>query len=206
MTDQEKIAFVLGDLVEVFKVIEMEPDTYSAVVELNTGWCGMVATIAGYILKEKYNITGLKVRSHPIHIFLGHNGKNYDTIFPHGYQEDITKLWLLENNGLSTKIVETDVGSEANKGWWDWEFIALARTMYKRHGVNPPNYFGSFIDGAVRETKTEQIINRKIHMENREKAVKFLPKTIPINIKNYPSFFLTLKLQDNLYNNARLLS
>lgn len=205
MTDQEKIAFVLGDLVEVFKVIQMEPDTPTTVVNLNTGWCGMVATIAGYILKEKYGVKDLEVCSHPIHIFLGYEGVYYDTIFPFGYQSDILKLWGLKENDLPEMICACPVGEEPNKGRWDWEFITLAKTMYRRHDVPPPSYFDNWIKETETRTTTDLCRKQKSAMEKRYQVVGFLPMTQLKNVKDHPSFFIHLSKERFLYDQTGLL-
>lgn len=206
MTDKDKIAFVLGDLIEVFKVIQMEPDTQTTVNTLNSGWCGMVATIAGYILKEKYGVKDLTVCSHPIHIFLGHEGRYYDTIFPFGYQSDILELWGLKEHQLKASICSCPVGEEPNKGWWDWEFIALASAMYKRHKVNPPSHFANWIKETEDRTTTPSSLKQKAAMDERLKVVKFLPATQFKNIKDHPLFFDHLRQQEYLYDYARIIS
>lgn len=172
---------VLNDFVKVYSVIEAV-DELTAIKDINAGWCGMVASIVGYLLTHRYKVPNVEIHSHAHHIWLHVNGKDYDTMFPEGYSKPVIEVWKLKQNGWNTEIVSVKQGDEANKGWWDWGFIAVFKAMFDRHQQPYPDYFDSYIKGAER-FKGKENLERKAITEKRLKVAMTLPVVLTGEVK-----------------------
>lgn len=103
------ISKVLTEFVQAYVNIR-NVQHHKAVQFLNSGHCYVVATMAQYVLKERYDIK-VNLMSHCHHSFIEYEGRHYDTIFPTGYPLDIAKVWKLEEAACRTELDHLEEGS-----------------------------------------------------------------------------------------------
>lgn len=194
MDNGKLTGLILNDFVKVYSVIE-SVDELTAIKDINAGWCGMVSSIVGYLLAHKYNVKGVEIRSHSHHIWLHVDGKDYDTMFPEDYSRKVTDVWKLKQNGWSEEITSVNQGEEANKGWWDWGFIAVFKAMFIRHNEPFPDYFDYYIKGAEK-FKEKEVLERKTLMEKRLKIALTIPVVLTGEVKTNKLLPVTFKNTD----------
>lgn len=165
MGDEKIIGNVLNSFINTYNHFEKPISKEEGIYEMNGGWCGIVASIVGYILITKYKIKNLKICNNALHIYLSYKGKGYDTLYPEGYPIDVEKHWLLKEIGESTFSSCSPAGDEVNKGYYDWGFVYIFKSLCERYDIPLPPYFSQYEKGAEEMTTNSSILARKKRME-----------------------------------------
>lgn len=170
------IGLVLTDITTMFAHFE-DITREEAIAAMNGGPCAVIASISGYIIKNKFKLDDLFIRNNSVHIWVGQGNKDYDTIFPEGYKGKVADVW-----GVADKnFCQDPVGEEVNKCYWDWGYISIYRAMCERWGVSEPDFLPSYIAGAQRMTKGSEVKKRKSDMESRYLSALRIP--LPKSVK-----------------------
>lgn len=183
MSEAKDIGLVLTDYITIYNFFEKPISYEEGVYNMNGGQCALVASVCGYIIKTKFGIKDLNICSNALHVYLNYKGKDYDTLFPEGYPSGATKGWLLEEVGMPTKVSCDPVGKEVNKGYWDWGFVYIFKSLCERWDVPLPPYFDYYVAGTERFSTTNDILKRKKQMVSLyTKSLSIpLPKSVKTN-------------------------
>lgn len=174
MIGAKEIGLVLTDFTAIFSHFE-DVDTKTAIHEMNGGPCAIVASLCAYVARTKFNLSGVVIRSNSVHIWIGLDNKDFDTIYPEGYPTSVAKAWDLKARGISDKMSEDPAGEEPNKCYWDWGWVNMYKAMCERWGIPVPDYLASYIAGAERMTTSSETKERKKVMEGRYLAALKIP-------------------------------
>lgn len=179
----KELGVILSDYAMMFNFFEEYETLEEALFEMNGGQCAVVASVCAYIARTKYGFKDLVIRNHSLHVWIGQGKLDYDTLYPEGYPQPVTKEWLLKELGESEAVYEVPAGEEKNKGYWDWGYICLFKVMCARWGIPEPSYINSFEEGAHRMTTTQEVRDRKRRMLKKvsEAVKKPLVKTVLTN-------------------------
>lgn len=173
MSHEKEIGLVLTDFVKVYNHFEKPASVEEGLYIMNGGWCGVVASMCAYVAKARFNIEDINICSNALHIYIGYKGKDYDTLYPGGY--NATKEWLLKEVGESDRVSCDPVGEEVNKGYYDWGFVYIFKAMSERWGVPLPSYFSRYEAGAESMANGADVKARKRQMENAYHSALKIP-------------------------------
>lgn len=165
MSKSKEIGLVLTDFIRIYNHFEKPASAEEGIYKMNGGWCGIVASICAYIARTKFDIPDINICSNALHIYIGYKGKDYDTIYPGGYPNSAAKDWLLEIVGESRDTYCVPAGDEVNKGYYDWGYVYMFKSMCARWNVPLPSYFSRYVAGAE-NIKSRAVMERKRRMES----------------------------------------
>lgn len=181
MSNRKDIGLVLTDFIAIYNYFEKPASYEEGIQNMNGGWCGVVASICAYIIRTKFDIQDIKIRSNAFHIWLAEGNTDYDTLYPEGYRGSVAGNWLLKEINQSVDFSEVNAGEEVNKGYWDWGYVYIFKSMCERWGIPLPTYFSSYEAGAERMTTNREVRGRKKRMEDRFKSSLSIP--LPTSVK-----------------------
>lgn len=164
MSKSKEIGLVLSDFIKIYNHFEKPASIEEGIYNMNGGWCGIVASICAYIAKTKFDISGINICSNALHIYIGYEGKDYDTIYPGGYPSSATKEWMLKMVGECEDTYCVPSGDEVNKGYYDWGYVYMFKSMCARWNVPLPSYFSRYVTGAE-GIKSRAVMERKRRMD-----------------------------------------
>lgn len=139
------LGVLLNDFVDMYMIQVNNRNREVAIDSLNSGLCGVVAMCVGNVMRERYGVKEIDWKSHCLHMWLTLDGKDYDALYPEGYNQPVPDAWLLKEQKYNSSIManEDGIGLEDNSGYvasgW-WSCLYLIKGWYERYGMTPPTY------------------------------------------------------------------
>lgn len=143
MENSKIIEKVLVEMIGIYRRV-VNVSQRRAVEHLNQGYCYHVATIAQHILKERHQID-VEMYSNAFHAYIRYEGRDYDTLYPHGYPLEAGEVWLLEEAGCNPKASLLEPGSCACLNPHPYQ-IAWVESVCEHFGVTTPDMYIEMLD------------------------------------------------------------
>jgi hypothetical protein len=112
------VSQLMQDVVTVYQILTRNRRRSKALMEINQGYCGIIASLVGNILIEHYNYSTDRImfNSHCLHMWLTVDGVDYDTLYPNGYTNSVVDEWLLPSVNYATSILKHEFVKQ------EWDF------------------------------------------------------------------------------------